>query len=102
MITTNGVFGIDGETVNPSSFYDSFYLVYRGPRAGEPLSFTFMHAGGASPAVSVSYPVAPVAHVNPWNDVAYPLAVKPIGFPRTCWHVVTDAGDTGIDLEVGP
>ena len=102
MITGNGRFGIVGDTFASSAqVNDSFVLVMRGATLGQQMTVVFVNAGSRAPASSVSYGVVAERMPNAWGDFAFKLWVKPIGFPNTCWQVRTDAGDTGLVLEIG-
>ena len=102
VITTNGRFGILGDTFAGSAqVNDSFVLVMRGATLGQQISLVFVNAGSRAPASTVSYGVVAERMPNAWSDVAFKFWVKPIGFPNTCWQLRTDAGDTGLVLEIG-
>jgi len=102
VVTANGVFGILGDTTASSGAVNDFFvMVMRGATLSQHLTVVFINVGSHGPAQSVSYGVIAERMPNAWGELMFKLYVKPIGFANSCWQIKTDAGDTGLVLEIG-
>ncbi len=103
VMTTDGLVGIVGPTyASSSAVNDLLLMVRRGVVLGDRVTVRFQQLGAGAPATWVEYSVAASERKTPWGDLAFPLGVKPIGFPNSCWRVLVDGSDSGIILAIGP
>ena len=101
VVTRDGVFGIEGDTLLPADEDLTFRLLRRGANIGESITVRFDQLGTNAPAQWVEYSVTASRQPTSWGTLAFALAVKPIAFRNSCWRLLVNGADTGLVVAVG-